>query len=73
MERLNGLYAASFNHRYGRAGHLFMRRFDSRSIGDERYLAAASEYVWANPVRAGLSTSRRGWPWGGLGNPSRRA
>jgi REP element-mobilizing transposase RayT len=27
MERLNGLYAAAFNHRYRRAGHLFQRRF----------------------------------------------
>ena len=32
MQLLNGLYAAYFNHRHGRVGHLFQRRFESRAI-----------------------------------------
>ncbi len=72
MERLNGLYASSFNHRYGRAGHLFQRRFESKAIADERYLATVCDYVWANPVRVGLCAHRRDWRWGGLGVPRRR-
>lgn len=71
MERLNGLYAVSFNHRRARVGHLFQRRFESRAIADEAYLAAACDYVWANPVRSGLCASRSDWPWSGLGSPSR--
>jgi hypothetical protein len=71
MERLNSLYAVSFNQRYARVGHRFQRRFESRAIGDETYLAAACEYVWANPVRSGLCASRSDWPWSGLGGPAR--
>jgi len=72
IERLNGLYAVSFNHRSARVGHLFQRRFESRAIADEGHLAAACEYVWANPVRSGLCASRSDWAWSGLGSPSRR-
>ncbi len=35
MQLLNGLYAAYFNHRHGRVGHLFQRRFESRAIESE--------------------------------------
>jgi putative transposase len=32
MHRLNGVYAAGFNARYGRTGHLFGERFAARAI-----------------------------------------
>ena len=70
MKRLNGLYAMHFNERHQRVGHLFQRRFDSRSIGDEGYLEAACLYVLQNPVRARLCKRVEDWPWSGLRNRS---
>ena len=63
MRRLNGDYARRFNKRYGRRGHLFDERFSSFTVGSERHLEAAIEYVLQNPVRAGLCEDARDWPW----------
>ncbi|MBA2462364.1 MAG: transposase [Actinobacteria bacterium] len=70
MERLNGLYASYVNQRHGRVGHLFQRRFESRSIQDERYLESACRYVLENPVRARLCAQVVDWPWSGLRAPT---
>jgi REP element-mobilizing transposase RayT len=63
MQWLNGIYAQSFNKRYGRNGHLFGGRFGSRVIEDEDYLHTVCEYVLLNPVRAGLCERAAEWPW----------
>jgi len=63
LHRLNGVYAASFNDRYARAGHLFGDRFSGRVIEDEAHLRATCDYVAANPVRAGLCATAAEWPW----------
>lgn len=63
MRRLNGVYAAWFNFRYGRWGHLFGDRFWSGAVTDERQLAAAWAYVLSNPVRAGLCDRPSDWRW----------
>lgn len=65
MHRLNGRYARSFNARYVRTGHLFERRFWAEPIEDDQQLFNTAEYVFDNPVRAGLCASRREWPWVG--------
>lgn len=49
MQLLNGRYAAAFNARYARSGHLFGGRFTVRLIEDEAYLAAACQYVVLEP------------------------
>ena len=63
MHRLNGVYAQRFNRRHKRTGHLFGDRFSSFFIDSEEYLANACTYVVNNPVRAGLCTHAREWPW----------
>ncbi len=65
QHRLNGLYAQGFNERHDRVGHLFQGRFGARMVGDDEYLTAAIEYVWNNPVRAGLCLEAHHWPWSG--------
>jgi putative transposase len=67
MHRLNCLYAARFNRRYDRDGHLFQNRFGARLIEQERHLRTVARYVVNNPVRAGPVRDRRDWPWWGLG------
>jgi putative transposase len=63
MQRLNGEYAASFNQKYGREGHLFGGRFASRVIDSERYLERACRYLVNNPVRAGMCEHAADWRW----------
>ena len=63
MHRVNGLYAAEFNSRYDRVGHLFGDRFNAHAIEDETYLADACRYVIENPVRAGLCATAGEWRW----------
>ncbi|HEY0139690.1 MAG TPA: transposase, partial [Thermoanaerobaculia bacterium] len=52
MQWLNGTYAAWFNHRHKRAGHLFQGRFTAFLVEKEAYFAELLRYVVLNPVRA---------------------
>jgi putative transposase len=63
MRRLNSGYAATFNRRHRRFGHVFAERFTARSIGDEAYLFEACAYVVLNPVRAGACREASDWRW----------
>ena len=63
IQHLSGTHALRFNKRHRRTGHLFGARFGSRVIEGEDYLAAAIDYVWHNPVRAGLVERPEDWPW----------
>lgn len=63
MQSLNGDYAAAFNAKHGRRGHLFGDRFASIVIEDDEQLAHAARYVALNPVRAGLCERAADWPW----------
>ena len=63
MHLLNFRYAQAFNARYDRTGHLFQGRFDARVIEGDEHLTTVCEYVFDNPVRAGLCEGRADWPW----------
>ena len=63
MQWLNGTYAAWFNHRYGRCGHLFQGRFKALIIDKETYFAEVLRYVVLNPVRAGLVARPENYRW----------
>jgi REP element-mobilizing transposase RayT len=60
---LIGRYAQLFNDRYERTGHLFQGRFHARAVEDDEYLAYVCDYVFDNPIRAGLCRDRAEWPW----------
>jgi REP element-mobilizing transposase RayT len=62
QQRLNGVYAQSFNGKYKRWGHLFGERFWCRTV-DEEGLEEVCRYVLDNPVRAGLCERAVDWPW----------
>jgi putative transposase len=63
MQQLNGLYAQWFNAWYERTGHLFGRRFWAKRIEDEKQLRDTADYIFHNPVRAGLCASPWDWRW----------
>jgi putative transposase len=63
MQRLNGVYAKSFNYAHGVEGHLFERRFRSVAIETESHLFEAARYIALNPVRGGLCSHPSEWRW----------
>ncbi len=52
------LYAAHFNRRYGRVGHLFQGRYKGILVNME-----LNRYIVLNPVRAGLVDNPDDWFW----------
>ncbi len=70
MRRLLTGYAASFNHRNGRAGHLFQNRYRSIPCEEDTYLLDLVRYVHLNPLRAGVVSNLdtlAEYPWCGHG------
>ena len=51
-------YAAYYNKKYDRVGHVFQDRFRSEPINDERYLLTVTRYIYLNPQKAGLCAAR---------------
>jgi putative transposase len=54
MRRLLTGYAASFNRRHRRSGHLFQNRYKSILCQEDAYLMELVRYIHLNPLRAGL-------------------
>jgi len=63
MHWLEGTYAAWFNRRHGRWGHLYGGRYKSMVIEKEAYLAECVRYVVLNPVRAGMVKGPEEYEW----------
>lgn len=63
MRQLNGVYAARFNRRHDRAGHLFEGRFKAYLVEKDAYALGVARYVVLNPVRARLCSHPGEWPW----------
>ena len=63
MQQLDGDFAARFNKRHGRVGHLFQGRFCSELVDSESYLLELSRYIVLNPVRARMVEQAGDWPW----------
>lgn len=49
MKRIGVTYAAYFNKKYHRIGHVFQDRFRSETIEDEAYLLSVIRYIHKNP------------------------
>jgi putative transposase len=63
MHSLHGVYAQTFNEKWGRVGHLFQSRFGSRLVHDDLALRRVLAYIEANPVAARLCGSPEDWHW----------
>ncbi len=61
FERFLISYVKSVNEVYGRVGHLFQGRFQSKPVESEEYLLHLSRYIHLNPVFAGLVKEARDW------------
>jgi putative transposase len=63
FQRLNGVYAQTFNRRNHLVGHLFQGRFHSTRVESDAHLLELARYLPLNPVRARLCDEPADWPW----------
>jgi REP element-mobilizing transposase RayT len=63
LQKLNGVYAQTFNNRYRFVGHLFQGRFHSTRVETDAHLLELARYLPLNPVRARLCDEPADWPW----------
>lgn len=68
MQALGRRYVRYFNQAQGRSGTLWEGRYKSTVIQSDRYLLACMAYIDLNPVRAGLATQARDYPWSSHGH-----
>lgn len=63
IQWLNGSYAAYYNKKHRRSGHLFQGRYKAILIDTDEYLKQLSRYIHLNPVRIKLVTKPAEYPW----------
>jgi REP element-mobilizing transposase RayT len=63
MQWLNISYAAWYNRKHSRSGHVFQGRFKSYLIEADEYLTTVSRYIHLNPVRAGVVEKPADYLW----------
>lgn len=63
MKKLTGDYAAHFNWKYGRVGHLVQGRFKSHLVDSDGYFLEVARYLVLNPVRAGMTAAAGDYRW----------
>ena len=63
MQAVGRSYVRYFNDLHGRSGTLWEGRYRSTLIQTDRYLLACMAYIDLNPVRAGLVSDVRDYPW----------
>ncbi len=54
MQRINTKYGKYYNKKYGRVGFVFRNRFKSEGIYSEEHLYNCINYIYENPVKAGI-------------------
>jgi len=67
MQKLGISYAAYFNKRYERTGHLFQNRFISVIITGEKALLNVYRYILNNPAEAGICAAKD-YNWSSFGD-----
>lgn len=63
FRHLNGNYGKYYRMMDSKKGYVFQSRFKSTLIQDDAYLKTAIGYALLNPVRAGIVTDFRDYPW----------
>lgn len=64
---INVSYAAYFNRKRRRRGHLFQGRYKAILVEADTYLKHLSRYIHLNPIRANLAKRLDAYPWSSYG------
>jgi REP element-mobilizing transposase RayT len=68
FQRMNSIYARSYNRRHGRRGALWQRRFYDSIVETDGHLYETIRYVALNPTRANMCRFPEDWPWSNYGS-----
>lgn len=68
MQAVGRSYVRYFNQLQNRSGTLWEGRYRSTLIQTDRYLLPCMAYIDLNPVRAGLVTEAKDYPWSSYGH-----
>ena len=63
MRHINGIYTQRFNRRRKTEGQLFRGRYKAILIEEDSHLLEVLRYIHRNPLRAGLVTDIKDFPW----------
>ncbi|MBT9134700.1 MAG: hypothetical protein DDT38_01440 [Firmicutes bacterium] len=63
MKRIGTSYAAWYNKKYRRVGHLFQDRYKSECVEDDKYLLTVVRYIHMNPVKARMVDMPENYRW----------
>ena len=63
MQRLNGMYGKYYNKKYNRVGYVFRDRYKAEGIYSEEHLYNCINYIYNNPVRAGICSKAEKYPY----------
>jgi putative transposase len=63
IQRLHTWYAHYYNQKYKRVGHLFQGRYKAMLCDKAAYLLELVRYIHLNPVRSGITSNPREYPW----------
>ena len=72
FQRLNSIYARTFNLRHERRGALWQRRFFDSIVETDSHLYETIRYVALNAQRANACQAPEDWPWSNYGSVDRR-
>lgn len=68
FQRLNSVYARTYNRRYGRRGALWQRRFFDSIVETDDHLYESIRYVALNAPRANVCAAAEDWPFANYGS-----
>lgn len=63
MKMINCSYATYYNSKYKGVGHVFQDRYRSEAVNNDKYLLGLSRYIHNNPVKAGMVSNCKDYPW----------
>lgn len=63
MQRLNTTYGIYYNKKYNRVGYVFRNRFKSEGIYNKTHLYNCINYIYNNPVKAGICDKADDYPF----------
>jgi putative transposase len=67
MQRLQSVYAETFNTRHGRSGHLFQGRYGAVRVKSDAQLWSVVRYIARNPVESGVCDVADQFRWSSFG------
>lgn len=63
MQRLNTRYGKYYNKKHNRVGYVFRDRYKSEGIYSKRHLYNCINYIYNNPVKAGICKNAEEYPY----------